>query len=277
MSEIPISIKENMIKDYNNGMSVRAVSIKYNYSYDKTRREFKKQNIKIRGNDFNSKKYKNNSNVFDEIDTEEKAYWLGFLYADGCIINHCNNLVLSLALSEKDYNHLVLFQCFLETDKPIHTYSGNHNNKYCRLVITDRHLCNELIEKGCFQRKTGKVTFPKFLPNELIRHFIRGYVDGNGCITYHMCGKNKNRFAFAIKIDSTKEMLYEFNKFLPVKNKKDIPTLGKRRKNEVNDYSLEFGGNKQTLNILNYLYNDSNIYLQRKYDKYLLLKNMYSQ
>jgi hypothetical protein len=275
INEIPTNVKEQIINNYIDGTSIRALSIQYNYGYDRVRRLIKKANIEIRGNDFNSKKFKNNSHVFDVIDTEEKAYWLGFLYADGCVMER-ENFRLQLSLSANDIEHLKLFQSFMQTDNPIRIYDGNHNNQYCRIIIIDNYLCKQLIEKGCFQNKTGKIIYPRFLNESLHKHFIRGYVDGNGCITFHKVKANPNRLAFALKIDSTREMLFEFNKLLPVKNKKEIPKLYKRRDNNVNDYSLEYGGNKQVLQLLDYLYGNSTIYLQRKYERYLLLKNMYS-
>lgn len=278
MERIVISndIKNQIINDYNDGKSVLSLSKQYGYKYDKTYSIIQKAGIAIRGNDYNSKRYKNDSFVFDTINTEEKAYWLGFLYADGCITDSGNSLKVSLALSVRDVDHLKKFQQFLATDNPIRIYKGNHNNQYCRLFVIDNHLCEQLIDKGVYKNKTEIITFPDFLPENLIRHFIRGYVDGDGCITYHMHKYNKNRYVFAIKICSTKEMLYGINKWLPLNTKKETPVLQKRRKNAVNNYDLEYGGNKQTLNILNYLYDNSNIYLDRKYERYLLLKNLYS-
>jgi len=273
---VPNEIKNQIIYDYKKGDSVLALTKKYGYKYDKIYSLIQKENIPIRGNNYNSKRYYNDSQIFDNIDTEEKAYWLGFLYADGCVVNTGSNLKVSLALSAKDISHLEKFQRFMRTNNPIRIYNGNHHNQYCRLYIIDEHLCKQLIDKGVYINKTEIISFPNFLSEEMIRHFIRGYVDGDGCITYHKHKNNINRYVFAIKICSTKEMLYGINNYLPLNNKKKIPKLQKRRKNEVNNYSLEYGGNKQTLNILNYLYQDANIYLDRKYERYLLLKNLYS-
>lgn len=270
---VPNDIKDKIIEDYIHGDSVLSLSKKYGYKYDKTYSIIKENNLEIRGNDFNSKKYYNDSYIFDKIDTEEKAYWLGFLYADGCIMKNKNNLKLSLALSVEDMGHLNLFKSFLNTNAPIYVYDGNHNNKYCRLQIFDNHMCEQLINKGVYIKKTEIITFPQFLDESLIRHFIRGYVDGDGCITYYKHNKNQNHLTFALKICSTREMLESIHKFLPTNKSSEYPTLEKRRKNEVNNYSVSYGGNIQTLNILNYLYDNTNIYLQRKYERYLLLKN----
>lgn len=272
---IPSEIESLIVEDYKNGNSVLQISKKYGYKYDKTYSVIKKHNLEIRGNDYNSKIYHVDSHVFDIIDSEEKAYWLGFLYADGCVLNTGSNYKMSLALFDKDINHLMKFKSFLNTNNPIKIYNGNHNNKYCRISVIDYNICMSLIDKGVYERKTEIIKYPSFLNSELDRHFIRGYVDGDGCITYHKHNINKDRYVFSLKILSTKEMLYEIHKRLP-SNKSNMPILQKRRKNEVNNYSLEYGGNKQTLNILNYLYGESNIYLDRKYERYLLLKSIYS-
>lgn len=269
---VPNVIQEKIIHDYKNGSSVLSLSKKYGYKYDKTQSIIRENNLKIRGNDFNSKKYHNDSHIFDTIDTEEKSYWLGFLYADGCIMDTGSNIRLSLAINVGDIEHLEKFKEFLNTDAPIHIYKSNYGTEYCRIQILDKYLCGQLINKGVYIRKTEILTFPSFLDKSLVRHFIRGYIDGDGCITYHNLNKNKDKMVFALKICSTKAMLLEINNYLPRKNK-NHPALEKRIKNDVDNYSITYGGNLQVLNILNYLYDNANIYLKRKYERYLLLKN----
>lgn len=274
---VPNEIQGQIINDYINGSSVLSLTKKYGYKYDKTYSIIKNNGIEIRGNDYNSKVYSVDSHVFDVIDTEEKAYWLGFLYADGCVMSTGSNYKLSLAISTEDIDHLRKFQKFLKTNNPIKVYKGNHNNEYCRIYVIDEHLCKQLISKGCTVRKTETLTFPEFLNDDLVRHFIRGYIDGDGCITFHKHQINHDRLVFALKICGTKELLTDFHRRLPINKKTDSPVLQKRRKNDVNNYSLEYGGNLQALRLLDYLYGDSNIYLNRKYERYLLLANYCSQ
>ena len=66
------------------------------------------------------KKYKLNESVFDTIDTEEKAYWLGFLMSDG--YNHETHSQVSLRLQAGDKEILEKYKIFLETDVPIYTF-----------------------------------------------------------------------------------------------------------------------------------------------------------
>jgi len=274
---IPKDIELQIIEDYKSGCSVLSLSKKYGYKYHSTYSIIKKHNITIRGNDYTAKVFKNDSFVFDCIDTEEKAYWLGFIYADGCIRKSGNNLKLSVALAIQDKRHLEKLQSFLKTDAPVREYHNKNGRSYCRLSIIDRHMCEQLIQKGVYIRKTEIITFPTFLDETLIRHFIRGYVDGDGSITFHKHNVNSNRLVYSLKITSTKEMLESIHKYLPKNKATDYPTFEKRRKNNVNNYSVSYGGNLQVLKMLDYLYADTTIYLDRKYERYLLLKSYYTK
>ena len=96
-----------MILDrYNAGESV--LSISYDFperSYWSISEEIKASGIAVRGNDFTARKYRCNETYFDHIDSESKAYWLGFIYADGCISN--NGYRFEVRLSKNDEDHLI--------------------------------------------------------------------------------------------------------------------------------------------------------------------------
>ena len=271
---IPKEIENNIIKDYKDGYSILALTKLYPYKYDKIYSVIKNSNIDIRGNNINSLRYYCDSNIFDNIDTEEKAYWLGFIYADGCVTHNGNNLMLSIALCTEDNEHLQKFKKFLKSNSPIKTYGTSYNKtkKCCKIVIRDSHLCQTLINHGVVINKSNVLKFPDFINKDLISHFIRGYFDGDGCITYH---SQNNRKKYVIKFCLTKEMALGIHKHVPHKSNKEIPTLYKKKNTTSNNYSLEYGGNKQVLNIANYLYYNASVYLDRKFNKYCLLKEMY--
>ena len=73
-------------------------------------------------------KYYRNSNIFEKIDTEEKAYWLGFLYADGYVDPERGEIILGLA--EKYKEHINKFINFLETNAPYKDKINNQNKLY---------------------------------------------------------------------------------------------------------------------------------------------------
>lgn len=204
--------------------------------------------------------------VFDSIDNEESAYWLGFLYADGNISSTGNRLEVRLSI--KDLSHLEKFRSFLKLTTEIRTGICNGNG-FCHLSIRNKHLWNTLNNLGCHPRKSLIIKFPKlniFKGNikKLILHFIRGYVDGDGCLSMYK-PKDKNTFRTELSLVGTKEFLTTVNKLF--KNKGYI--RNKSCKNWENKaYSLSFS-DLISRKIARYLYEDSTIYLERKYNKYL--------
>lgn len=131
----------------------------------------------IKINNINLKKSKFDENVFDIIDTEEKAYWLGFVFADGNISSHTPNkkhtYKFELSLALKDKNHLYKFNSFMN-------YKGNNvkcDSYRCRWYIGNKHLWETLNSYGCTPKKSLTLNFPDeniFKSKDLIRHFIRG-------------------------------------------------------------------------------------------------------
>lgn len=135
-----------------------------------------------------------NHHIFDILDTEEKAYWLGFIWADGCITNvkeNKLNYAFELGLSIKDIEHLRKFCKFAdipETKIKVRKNNGlNKDREYylCRVQISSKHLWNTLNNYGCYPNKTTNEIFPSikiFSKPELITHFIRGFFDGDGWV-----------------------------------------------------------------------------------------------
>ena len=127
-----------------------------------------------------------NEHIFDSIDTEEKAYWLGFMFADGFVLSNDNTIGLDLA--EKDFTHLEKFRLFLNFIGNLKVTNTNFPNvKRVRLEFSSKYMKQILISYGCIPKKSLTLNFPNiniFNNIELIRHFIRGYVDGDGCLTF---------------------------------------------------------------------------------------------
>lgn len=205
-----------------------------------------------------------NETIFDIIDTEEKAYWLGFIFADGCIGYKNNSFELSLAL--KDINHLQKFSKFMKFLKPIKTDSYR-----CRFMVSNKHLWNTLNSYGCTPRKSLTLKFPNkdiFKSEDLIRHFIRGYFDGDGCITFH---KNINSVTSICNVLGTTDFLNKFEDSINFKNK--ITRCKDKRCNKDNDTYGLFFKTSESLDLINYLYTNSSIYLDRKFKLYSFFKN----
>ena len=200
-------------------------------------------------------KKKVNSNFFDEINTEEKAYWLGFMYADGYVSK--NTDAIELALCENDYAHVLKFKKSLNANHTISEKYATLNGKVFkayRLSIRDKQLKESLQKHGCVPNKSLILTFPK-IEKDLIRHFIRGYFDGDGSISI-------NHFSVSI-VSGSRYFLQNISKILLELNIKS----SYREKAERNLFEIRFFGDNAR-NFLRYIYDNSNFYLDRKYEKY---------
>lgn len=217
------------------------------------------------------RKFRLNENFFENIDTEEKAYMLGFLYADGNV--QTDRLQISLA--KVDTEILEKFsKLLLDGNVQLYEYKCKNINAQPKvsLYIINKKIVNDLISHGCVPRKTFVLNFPD-LQKHLISHFIRGYFDGDGMLViYERLAPRcitKGKFA-EFSILSTKEMLDVIAKYfqhLGINCKWD-----KRWKNQDNNnYTLRIHGNQQIRKVCDYLYKDATIYLKRKHDKYMEL------
>ena len=203
--------------------------------------------------------------VFDNIDNEEKAYWLGFLYADGNISSTGNRLEVRLSI--KDLDHLEKFRKFLKLSTEIRTgiYNGNG---FCHLAIRNKHIWEALDKLGCHPRKSLILKFPElsiFKGNlrQLVLHFIRGYVDGDGCLT--ICKQSNGSLRTELNLVGTESFLDSVNRIF----KKCGYIRNKSCKNYENKaYSLRFSS-VSSRKIARLLYENSNVYLERKYNKFL--------
>ncbi len=189
-------------------------------------------------------------NIFHIIDTEEKAYWLGFLYADG-YINKIQGQV-EVGLQESDYQHLQKLKNFLKCNNKI---SYKEQTRSYRLNFCCKEITQDLIDKGCVPQKSLILKFPtdEQVPSDLKRHFMRGYIDGDGCLCY----TDKTYF---FGFTSTKDFIEEAIKFFNWKECK--------LDNSGQAFTWRCANKKLVPIYLNELYKNSIVYLNRKYQKY---------
>jgi transposase-like protein len=196
--------------------------------------------------------YNHNISVFEQIDTEEKAYWLGFIYADGYVTNS-DRFALEISLKKSDKNHLAKFRSFLMSDAKISDktiYLRGKEYQASRIIIHSKKIVEDLISKGCVPRKSLILTFPTadILPHTLVRHFIRGYFDGDGSI--QVIYKSAN-----IEVLGTKTFLSE------IANKYDIPL---ELRGHGQTWGLHFGKKIYTIRFILDIYTNQSIALDRK-------------
>lgn len=227
----------------------------------------KKNKISVRP--ATNQKYSADYNYFDIIDTPEKAYFLGFLYADGCNFEPRSNIIIVLKESDKD--HLNKLKHLIKSNHPIGyrkrmELDANRENQV-RLSITNQHMSRQLSKLGCGQAKSLIIKFPNInqVPTHLIPHFVRGHFDGDGSLFSHLPhGKNRIVLQYGIGIIGTLDFVQKLQdiciKFLNVRGsicgKNSLP-------------HLSIAGRHNIKLFLDWIYKDSTIHLTRKHEKYL--------
>lgn len=252
---------EQIVKLSDKGLSKREMAKELQCSKSTIERKLRKAGIRL-VNRHNSVKF--DSTVFDYIDTEEKAYWLGFLYADGNVSSSINNVELSL--SAQDFSHLEKYKSFIKATNQIVISSITVKGKQymrCRLTVTNKHFKQQLINLGCFPRKTNLLVFNKniFAEPELVYPFIRGYVDGDGCISYTRTGRlNLQIIGSPLFLMGIKEIFPEFGTMIHDKRRNSCIRI------------ISCSANKAD-KVLTKLYKNSTIFLQRKYNRLAVLSS----
>jgi hypothetical protein len=202
--------------------------------------------------------------VFDTIDTEEKAYWLGFLYADGNI--NSKEYKLEINLCANDWKHLKKFQDFLKytEDKvrisPNYGYKGT--NDVCRFSVRNKHIWEALNSKGCTPRKSLTLTFPDesiFSNKKLIFDFIRGYCDGDGTLGIYPKG-NSNCLRENLGFVGTESFLQSITEFLG-----EYTKVCPKKDNKA--FKISYSDLKAR-KVARILYENAAVYLDRKYQIY---------
>lgn len=232
-----------------------------------TTKNMKRYSLKISKN---CKNYTLNEHIFDIIDTQEKAYWLGFLMADG--YNHESHCCVALRLQEEDREILEKFKTFLNSNNPIYTFTrktpvGKIDRNYCELNICSPYFCRSLAKLGCIQAKTLTLKLPK-LKDTLMQHFIRGYFDGDGCFSVIKRNDRKNLESKAYQFNIV-GMLNPIQEIQDIICKNANVTKTPIRYRDSKAVTISWEGKNVCSKILNYLYKDATIYLKRKHDKYI--------
>ncbi len=190
-------------------------------------------------------------NIFNQIDTPEKAYWLGFILADGYL--NINKNMLRIKLGNKDKNHLIKFINFIKGDiemlkSEIHSITGNEN---FYVSLYSKEITNDLLLLGIEQAKSGKEKVCNIEP-KYFRDFIRGLWDGDGFIREDLTG---------IGLVGSKEILsFVQEYFYNILNIKPLKIYS-----HCNIFKIEYRSTKKAIPlILNHLYNDKDVALDRK-------------
>ena len=199
---------------------------------------------------------------FTIIDEEHKAYWLGFLMADGSMRKGLNNF--SINLKAEDGNHLELLKSDIGSDAIITDKTGGFGTPCKDIVICNRKMCIDLNYHGIVPKKTGKECLPSTVPNDMIRHFIRGFLDGDGNIFTGVNYKSNISVDFA---GMSYNIFYSIHEYFESERLISSDIKISKEKNTNCIHLRYYSSNAIT--ILDHIYKNSTIHLERKHSKYL--------
>ena len=259
-----IDIDDNLvIERYNELKNLKKVAKSFGVSLRPIKRILSKNNIIL-----TNRRFDVNHSYFSIIDSEEKAYWLGFLFADGCVRQTKTGSQVVLKLSNKDENHLIKFKESInsehkivyhknktKTKKGIDSYSDN-----CLIRINSNELVSDLIKQGCVPRKTFTIDRPN-IDEKYFKHFIRGYYDGDGNFFY----SEDTKLSVVTIVCASKK----FRTFI-IDTISKIPNIGNIHEDDVR-YTIKITNIIGIIEFLSYIYDDSKVELTRKkeyYEKY---------
>lgn len=197
---------------------------------------------------------------FHTIDSEIKAYLLGFIMADGCVFK--NRIEMSVLYEDKYI--LELLQQYISKKAGI---TPTKNNKYAHISILSRQISKDLYDLNVTERKSLTLEPPPDdrIPGYLYHHMVRGYFDGDGSIWFDDTTNN-----FKMNIVSTKPVLEKFREKMGWKKN----TIRYANKGKYITCRMDYSGNRVLNNYLSQIYEDAHFYLERKYDKYLKVKQL---
>lgn len=249
--------KSYILEAYKNKSKIVEISKTLRVRQERVSNFLKSQGIRIRtSKDSDKVPYSLNKEAFSSIETEESAYFLGFMYADGYVSSTSNQICLCI----NDEEILNEFKRFLSLDKEI--YKNPNHSKAKTLFFSSREIKYNLIKHGCTPKKSLTLKFPNqnIIPLKLLPHFIRGYFDGDGSV-YGVGQKRQVKIIsstdFCIGL---KEVLESFG-----------IACGSLRSDERYKKETSYFRITGFLNVNKFkelIYNESSIFLSRKFNKF---------
>lgn len=248
-----IVVSQSELKDiidyYKSVKSLRKTAKYYKKSRSFLTKLLKENNVSLEKSCFNLK-CRFNEDIFNFIDNEEKAYWFGFLYADGHL--DVKNNSLRLELQNKDLNHIVKFCKFINYDIGKIKFREEKNTNF--INISSKKMSTDLQNLNF---KSSNLSI-EFIPRKYYQCFLRGFYDGDGSI--YRIGKK----SLGTGLIATKDQLEIVYSIVPVNGK--IRPVAKTKPEGM--YRFETYNLKDSIILCNYLYQNATIYLDRKYIKY---------
>jgi hypothetical protein len=218
---------------------------------------------KVQDTSIRKHKYGLDVHFFDLIDTEEKAYFFGLMCADGNVYPPQN--VARISLQARDVEILERFRYAIKTNRPLFFDPRNkphHQDSYV-LTFGSKYMMEALIRHGCVPQKTKYLVFPS-IRADLIRHFVRGYFDGNGSFGTTTNGA-QHTLSWFFSIASTNAFNEGLARVLEAECGVTYHLVDKNGTNGI----LSVYGRLQVGRVMDWLYEGATVWMERKRAKYL--------
>jgi len=259
---------QRIIFKYANKESLLSISSSEDLPIRSVRNILRDNSIVLRELSEASRKYNFNEAFFSNgVNNEKTAYLLGYLLADG--YNNEKRHCVELSCSIKDKDILDMIKIILDSNHVI-KYFKVKNHDYSRMSFVSHKFSQDLAKLGCVQNKSFLINFNDF-GKELQNHFIRGFFDGDGCVSYTFAKRDNyfgNSFLSVITFTSTENFCLGLKSYL-------LDNLGinstilcrfPERNNCVR--TLQISGNIQVQCLRKWMYNNAMVFLNRKYNKF---------
>jgi intein-encoded DNA endonuclease-like protein len=258
-----IELPEELIVElYNNGNGCYKIAKMFNCSPSTINNFLKKCGVKTNKTPNDYRKYTLNQDFFEKINTEEKAYFLGLIYSDGCLYKN----ILSVSLVENDSYILEKFLFFLESNSKLYLSPPRKPTHQVqkKLMISNVKMGKDLMRLGVMERKSLQLKFPtdEQVSKKFLNHFIRGVFDGDGSVfSYSRTINGKTYIENGVSIISSNDFINGIKAVIGYGN-----VYGT---NEGKNSVISFKKKKDIENISKYMYSESSIYLKRKWGKFV--------
>lgn len=228
------------------------------------------------------RKFSVNDNYFNKLDTQEQAYILGLMYSDGNIHKNSNYESYIITFGQSEERKDIVYKVAQALSPDCKIYQALRGSKlFYYFNLCSKTMFDDLSKLGLFPNKSLTISFPTFIPDELMPHFIRGLFDGDGCIW------NGKRKVMKVK-DTTKSSGYRERivhnvKFTYTGNGSFVNSLqdyligklgfkktklnyskSKSKSRSENICTMEYSGRGQARKFYEYIYNDASIYCETK-------------
>ena len=253
---------DNIVEMYQNNVSLREIERRTSHGRPAITKMLETLSVKTTsGNHYRYNFF--NFDFFEKIDNELSAYWLGFMYADGCVEkqNKYGEQTFKIAIHEKDRELLENFKIDINSTYPIRE-DHSRGKEHVQVIqqLRSQKTVDDLKRLGCVENKSLILKFPSIeqVPLEFLPHFIRGYFDGDGSISKY---KRQQTYSYDFNIsfvgtESFIKGLYEYIQMGSI-------ITDKRKKNS---WYLNINGNQQIIKFYHLLYDNATRFMKRKYE-----------